>query len=154
MCDSDCQCLPTAFSEASLLVSVLQESPTRLLGRLVFEVGVTPQRLEYLMASFNHIHVMEVLVKCCCPPLPAHTSSVAHTGEYIQSITNYSFPPSSSVTHLLSNSLSAAPPESKAVVPLNDGGRTGSISDLCTFSRKLLTKLLSLLKGESEIQWP
>lgn len=114
----------------------------------MFEVGVTPQRLEYLMASFNHIHVMEVLVKCCCPPLPAHTSSVAYSGEYIQSTTNDCFPPSSSLAHLLSSSLSTALPESKAVVPLNDGERTGSVSDLCTFSQKLLTKLLSLLKGE------
>lgn len=70
---------------------------------------------------------------------------------YIQSITNDPFSPSSSLAHLLSYSLSTAlSPESKAVVPLNDGERTGSISDLCTFSQKLLSKLLSLLKGESE----
>ena len=73
--------VPAAFSEASLLLSILQESPSRLLGRLVFEVGVLPQRLQLLMASFHHMHMMEVLVKCCCPQLPAHSAVTTPRGE-------------------------------------------------------------------------
>ena len=73
--------VPAALSEASLLLSILQESPSRLLGRMVFEVGVLPQRLQLLMASFHHMHMMEVLVKCCCPQLPACSTVTAPRGE-------------------------------------------------------------------------
>ena len=178
-----------ALTEASLLLSILQESPSRLLGRLVFELGVSPQRLEHLMASFHHIHMMEVLVKCCCPQLPAHTSAVPARGECITlaladlghpsshllcflslhlfftlspffPLTLPPLPPrpsyhipfffcaSSSLSHL---PLSLALPVPEAVVALNQGEREGSLTDLCAFSEKLLTQLLSLLRGQCSL---
>ena len=70
-----------ALSEVSLLASILRESPSQLLGRLVFKVGISPKRLEQFMVAFPHMHMMEVLIKCCCPWLPAHTAVLHAPGE-------------------------------------------------------------------------
>ena len=149
---------PSALSEASLLLSILQESPSRLLGRLVFEVGVAPQRLEELMHSFQHMHMMEVLVKCCCPQLPAKTHAATHRGVPSTQqlcICRGSRRPSIQFLHPLPlpplppSPLPPSPalPPPAAVVALNDGESAGSLGDLCVFSEKQLTKLLTLLRG-------
>lgn len=70
----------TGPTKASLLLTLLQESPSEVLGRLVFEQGISPQRLEGLMYDFSHLRIVEVLVKCCCPRLPS-TDIRTHMGE-------------------------------------------------------------------------
>ena len=70
-----------ALSESSLLISILQESPSKLLGRLVFELGIQPHRLEQLMVDFPHMQMMEVLVRCCCPAIPSKTATIPVRGE-------------------------------------------------------------------------
>lgn len=69
-------------TKASLLVTLLNESPSEVLGRLVFEQGITPQRLESLMQDFSHLHVVEVIIKCCCPTLPSSAPSTS-TGDRV-----------------------------------------------------------------------
>ncbi len=69
-------------SKASLLLTLLNESPSEVLGRLIFERGITPQKLESLMQGFSHLHVVEVIVKCCCPTLPS-TAPSTNTSESV-----------------------------------------------------------------------
>ena len=42
-----------------------------MLGRLIFEKGIHPQKLEGLMGDFPHLRIVEILIKCCCPQLPS-----------------------------------------------------------------------------------
>jgi len=37
-----------------------------MLGRLIFEKGIPPSKLESMMGDFPHLPVVAVLVKCCC----------------------------------------------------------------------------------------
>lgn len=70
-------CLGVSRAEASkdmLLISVLREGPSQLLGWLVFEQGILPQRLEAMMGDFPQLRIVDVLVKCCCPTLPSNTA--------------------------------------------------------------------------------
>ena len=55
-----------------LVVSVLREGPSQLLGWLVFEQGIHPQHLEAMMGDFPQLRIVDVLVKCCCPKLPSN----------------------------------------------------------------------------------
>jgi hypothetical protein len=76
------------------------------------------------MSSFHHIHMMEVLVRCCCPQLPALPLPLP-TPSDVQSPVG--------------------------VVALNEGEcpqEAVQLTDLCAFSEKLLTNLLSLIKGQ------
>lgn len=59
-------------SKEKLLISVLHEGPSQLLGRLVFEQGIQPQRLEAMMGDFPQLRIVDVLVKCCSPKLPSN----------------------------------------------------------------------------------
>ena len=71
------KCLGVSKSESHrdmLLISVLREGPSHLLGWLVFEQGIQPQRLETMMADFPQLRIVDVLVKCCCPQLPSNAA--------------------------------------------------------------------------------
>ena len=71
------KCLAIAKSDANkemLIVSVLREGPSQLLGWLVFEQGIQPHRLEAMMGDFPQLRIVDVLVKCCCPPLPSNAA--------------------------------------------------------------------------------
>lgn len=58
------------LNKGSLVLSVMRERPYQTLGRLIFERGILPQKLEGMMIDFPHLRIVEVLVKCCCPLLP------------------------------------------------------------------------------------
>jgi zinc finger FYVE domain-containing protein 26 len=64
----------------SQLLCVLKESPIELIGRLVFEKSISPQRLEKFMSDLPHLKIVEVIVKCCCPSIPStgNTTYVVH----------------------------------------------------------------------------
>ena len=68
--------------ESSLLLAVLRERPAHLLGRLVFELGIHPHKLELLMGDFPHLHIIEALVKCCCPQLPSAAMVTTSKGRH------------------------------------------------------------------------
>ena len=71
------KCLAIAKSDANkemLIVSVLRDGPSQLLGWLVFEQGVKPHRLETMMGDFPQLRIVDVLVKCCCPQLPSNAA--------------------------------------------------------------------------------
>jgi hypothetical protein len=71
------KCLAVAKSDVNkemLIVSVLREGPSQLLGWLVFEQGIQPHRLEAVMGDFPQLSIVDVLVKCCCPPLPSNAA--------------------------------------------------------------------------------
>ena len=71
------KCLAITKSDVNkemLIVSVLREGPSQLLGWLVFEQGIQPQRLEAMMGDFPQLRIIDVLVKCCCPPLPSNAA--------------------------------------------------------------------------------
>lgn len=71
------KCLAVAKSNVNkemLLVSVLREGPSQLLGWLVFEQGIQLHRLEAVMGDFPQLSIVDVLVKCCCPPLPSNAA--------------------------------------------------------------------------------
>ena len=70
------------IGKGSLVISVLKESPSRTLGRLIFERGLHPQKLEAMMGDFPHLRIVEVLVKCCCPLLPAQATPVPRSGQH------------------------------------------------------------------------
>ena len=53
---------------------MLKESPTQTVGKLIFEKGVHPQKLEDLMRDFPHLKIVEVLIQCCCPKIPSRAS--------------------------------------------------------------------------------
>ena len=67
--------LHVGLTKGSLILSVLKESPSQTLGRLIFEKGVHPHKLEGLMGDFPHLRIVEVLVKCCCPQIASHAIS-------------------------------------------------------------------------------
>ena len=78
------KCLAIAKSDVNketLLVSVLREGPSQLLGWLVFEQGIQPHRLEAVMGDFPQLSIVGVLVKCCCPPLPSN-AALSKRGEW------------------------------------------------------------------------
>ena len=52
------------------MLSVMRDRPYQILGRLIFEKGILPHKVEALLSDFPHLHILEVLVKCCCPVLP------------------------------------------------------------------------------------
>ena len=71
------KCLAVAKSDVNkemLIVSVLREGPSQLLGWLVFEQGIQPLRLEAMMGDFPQLRIVDVLVKCCCPQLPSNAA--------------------------------------------------------------------------------
>ena len=71
------KCLAIGKSDANkemLIMSVLREGPSQLLGWLVFEQGIQPHRLEAMMGDFPQLRIVDVLVKCCCPPLPSNAA--------------------------------------------------------------------------------
>ena len=49
------------------MLSVMKETPYRMLGCLIFERGIPPQKLEAMMNDFPHLQIVAILVKCCCP---------------------------------------------------------------------------------------
>ncbi len=50
-----------------------------MLGWLMFDKSIKPQRLERVMSDvmpqFPQLRIVEVLVKCCCPRLPSSATS-------------------------------------------------------------------------------
>ena len=109
--------------DCSFLLSVLPESPSHMLGRLVFEQSIKPHHLEGLMGEFPHLQIVEVLVKCCCPHVPS--SAV------LPVVTRMPRPPR------------------PAVVALNECGVGGGAAGIntCGLACDLLSKLITLLKG-------
>lgn len=71
-----------------LIVSVLREGPSQLLGWLVFEQGIQPHRLEAMMGDFPQLRIVDVLVKCCCPPLPSN-AALSKRGKGLKSVYMY-----------------------------------------------------------------
>lgn len=69
-------------SKEMLLVSVLREGPSQLLGWLVFEQGIHPQHLEAMMGDFPQLRTVDVLVKCCSPRLPSNAVISSRQGKY------------------------------------------------------------------------
>ena len=90
-----------------------------MLGRLIFEQGIKPSQLEDLMRDLPHLRFVEVLVKCCCPQIPSSTT----------------------ITHR-----AIVGPPSFAILSLNEGEVSSEVTDPCSFSNKLLTKLMVTLK--------
>ena len=59
----------------------MRERPHQTLGRLIFERGILPQKLDAMMSDFPYLHITEVLVKCCCPMLPGRGVPLLKKGE-------------------------------------------------------------------------
>lgn len=72
------------------VLGIIRESPTDLIGRLLFEKKISPDkyvhvhivhsrvsgnlllfRLERLVSDLPHLKIVEVIVKCCCPKIPS-----------------------------------------------------------------------------------
>lgn len=136
------KCLGVGRSESTfktMVVSVLREGPSHLLGWLVFEQGIQPQRLEAMMADFPQLRIVDILVKCCSPLLPSNAAAVSKQGNVCLSV----------VAGLLVNfdlytALSTSPP----VIALNNYDVTATPTDPCDLSHMLLDKLISVLKSE------
>ncbi len=60
------------LNKGSLVLSVMNETPYRMLGRLIFEKDIPPKKLESMMGDFPHLPIVAVLTKCCCPDVSSH----------------------------------------------------------------------------------
>ncbi|XP_030071386.1 zinc finger FYVE domain-containing protein 26 isoform X2 [Microcaecilia unicolor] len=126
---------------------LLQQRPSQLLSQLLFERQVPPERLSSLVNKEElNINVQQVIISCCCDPLPLCSRSTSQAHSFSLNIVHLT---QECVQHCLSNMEILIP--SSVMDTEENIASTVSSSPGDTNQYTLTSSVLSFLKSQSKL---